>query len=64
MIIVLFVRQCDSCGYTIADPTGKLDAYKYNSWCLKCRSSSMTYRKATTSERIKVLIKVMDVYKP
>jgi predicted Zn-ribbon and HTH transcriptional regulator len=61
---MLYVRQCNSCGYTIADPEGKLDGYKYNSWCFKCRSSAMSYRRATIFEKIKIFFKLMDIYKP
>ena len=48
----MMVRECMDCGYTIGDPNRKLDSFKYNSWCLKCESSYMTYRKATTLEEI------------
>ena len=61
----MFVRQClnEKCGYTIADPESKLDAWSGIN-CFKCRSSHMRYREATTFESIKVLFKRMDVYRP
>lgn len=59
----MIVRECMDCGYTIGDPNRKLDSFKYNSWCLKCESSYMTYRKATTLEEIKMKLHLMDVYK-
>ena len=61
---VLFVRQCNQCGCVVADPTGMLDGFKSNSWCPKCRSSWMTYRRATAWERIKAALHLMIVYRP
>jgi len=59
----MFVRECLDCGYTIGDPESKLDAYKYNTWCFKCNSSAMRYRKATTNDNIKMFLKIQDVYR-
>jgi len=61
---VLFVRQCNQCGGVIADPQGLLDGFKSNSWCPKCRSSWMTYRRATAFERLKAALRLMPVYNP
>ena len=57
---VLFVRQCNQCGGVIADPQGLLDGFKSNSWCPKCRSSWMTYRRATAFERLKAALRLMQ----
>jgi hypothetical protein len=59
----MYVRECCSCGYVIGDPNHKLDGYRYNSWCLKCRSSHMKYRLATMFEEIKMLLRLADVYR-
>lgn len=58
-----YVRECQNCGYVLADPGGKLDPMRYNSWCPKCKSSHMAYRAATELERKKVKKKQIDVYK-
>lgn len=62
-MVKIYVRECKKCGYTIGDPNGKLDAWKFNTNCFKCVSSHMHYRKATTSEEIKMKLHLMDVYK-
>ena len=61
---VLFVRQCNSCGCVVADPTGILSGFRSNSWCPKCHSSWMTYRQATPIERIRAALHLMIVYDP
>ena len=59
----MFVKECKECGYTIADPHGKIDPMKYWSNCFKCGSSHYHYRRATSSEKIKMKLHLMDVYK-
>ena len=61
---VLFVRKCESCGCVVADPERVLDPFKSNSFCPKCRSSHMSYRRATAAEKILAALHLMRVYNP
>ena len=61
--IGLNVQICNTCGYTVADPEGKLDPYHYMTFCPRCRSTCVTYRGATKFQRYKATLGMMPVYK-
>ena len=55
----IWLLECQTCGYKLADPYGKLSAF-YN--CVKCGETHMRYRKATSSEIKKIKSKSIDSY--
>ena len=58
---ILFVRKCLKCGCVVADPDNLLNPYHSNSWCPKCHSTHMQYRKANFLENILAPLHLMRV---
>lgn len=62
---VLFIQNCKSCGYTIADPEGRLeDKFHHICICPRCGSTRVFTRYATKFQEIRAALGLMPVYRP